>query len=439
MLEVYRSRFGAPPSAASLEPVILFPGLAGSGLEAEIDKNYKPAWNCFKEWSWWGIWINLYEALAQTCWFDNLNIRYFVHNNSYVDNPGVKIKARDFGGLNGVNKLDHFDDPFGLTDYYQPIIESLESIGYSAGVNLFGAPYDWRLPVDYLMRTDALGTNHTYEEDVRMLIERAYQSAGNKKVHLVTHSMGGPTVLYFLNHQTTEWRATYIASYIPIAGPFAGTLKALKSQISGDSLIGRIPILDISLLSEKDIARNMRSSGGAAYLAPDADYYGDQVFVTNTARNQTYTSAQLGEMWNDIGAPNTAALWNRTKDLISDLRGPQVKSYCLYGYGIETEIHLTYDKDWPSNPLDVNQPEVDYSDLGDGTVPLFSLVECKSWLTEETDVNCKEYHLTDHTEILKDEELHVDLLAIVTGQSPIKGCAETPQFDKSVEEMKKYR
>lgn len=73
-------------------------------------------------------------------------------------------------------------------------------------------------------------------------------------------------------------------------------------------------------------------------------------------------------------------LWDKAKDVISDLFHPQVNSYCLYGWGIKTEIFLSYPKGFPSDPRKVNQPVIDYSDLGDGTVPLFSLIECKNWL-----------------------------------------------------------
>ncbi len=42
---------------------MLVPGIIGSGLQAEIDKNYKVAWECFKKWRTpWGIWVNLYEG-----------------------------------------------------------------------------------------------------------------------------------------------------------------------------------------------------------------------------------------------------------------------------------------------------------------------------------------------------------------------------------------
>lgn len=131
-------------------------------------------------------------------------------------------------------------------------------MGYSPGKTLFGAPYDFRLPVDALMQSKTLGTNNTFEEDLRLLIERAYNSSGNKRVHIVTHSLGGPTILYFLNRRPLSWKDKFVSSFIPIAGPFAGSLKALKTMVSGDNLGMEVPILDWSLLSVATIARNFR-------------------------------------------------------------------------------------------------------------------------------------------------------------------------------------
>lgn len=87
--------------------------------------------------------------------------------------------------------MDHFDDPLGLTDYYQPVIESLEGIGYKGGETLFGAPYDWRISVDYLMDHDVLENGLTYEQSLKSLVELAYNRTNGKKCHLITHSMGG--------------------------------------------------------------------------------------------------------------------------------------------------------------------------------------------------------------------------------------------------------
>ncbi len=247
-----------------------------------------------------------------------------------------------------------------------PVIKTLRGVGYQPGQNLFGVPYDWRLPVDSLMSsTTLLGTNNTFEVDLRLLIEHAYNKTGGKRVHIVTHSMGGPTLLYFLNRRSLAWKDKYVASFVPIAGPFAGALKALRAMVSGDNMGLEVPLVKWSLLNENDIMNNFREAGSASYIAPDYDYYGDQIFITTPTRN--YTAADFGQMFSDIGAPISSKLWHRTKDLISDLHHPQVTSYCLYGWNVATEIHLTYPIGFPTDPRVANQPKIDFSDLGDGT------------------------------------------------------------------------
>ena len=107
-----------------------------------------------------------------------------------------------------------------MTDYYQHIIGELEKVGFVGGKTIFGAPYDWRLPVDYLMKTDVNMDGNTYETDLVNLVETAYITSGNKKVNFVTHSMGGPTALYFLNKQSTQWKNQYVGNFVAIAGPW---------------------------------------------------------------------------------------------------------------------------------------------------------------------------------------------------------------------------
>lgn len=64
------------------------------------------------------------------------------------------------------------------------------------------------------------------------LIEDTYKKTG-MKVTLITHSMGSPMTLYFLNRQTQAWKDRYIQSWVSLAGCWAGTVKALKVFIQG--------------------------------------------------------------------------------------------------------------------------------------------------------------------------------------------------------------
>ena len=66
---------------------------------------------------------------------------------------------------------------------------------------------------------------------MKKLVEETYSTNNNTKVHIVTHSMGGPVSLYFLNSMTYEWKKKYIASFAPIAAPWSGSPKALRTMV----------------------------------------------------------------------------------------------------------------------------------------------------------------------------------------------------------------
>lgn len=65
------------------------------------------------------------------------------------------------------------------------------------------------------------------------LIETTYAKNKNQKVVLIAHSMGNPTILYVLNHQSQSWKDKYIHAHIALAGPWGGAAKTLRLMASG--------------------------------------------------------------------------------------------------------------------------------------------------------------------------------------------------------------
>lgn len=65
------------------------------------------------------------------------------------------------------------------------------------------------------------------------LIEDTFTKTNGQKVVFITHSMGSPMTLYFLNRQSQAWKDKYIKSWISLAGCWAGTVKALKVFAQG--------------------------------------------------------------------------------------------------------------------------------------------------------------------------------------------------------------
>jgi pimeloyl-ACP methyl ester carboxylesterase len=388
--------------ASTLNPVILLPGLGGSGLDAQVHKKDAPAWYCFKNHDWFRIWFAVEELVVQPCWMDNLNVSFNTSNGFYENTEGVNIRPHDFGGVKGVAYLDYIGSlPVVFAPYYASVIKSLEEIGYEAGKSIRGAPYDWRLPATYL---NTIG----WYKNLTNLIEETYELNGNLPVHLVTHSMGGPTALYFLNFMSQEWKDTYIASFIPIAGPWTGSPKALRAILSGDNF--GLSFAGLDILSKLRIRNIARQSGGVMELVPNTDLNtANSTFVTVQGVN--YTIAQFPQLFKVAGTPASIPVYYDTQKLVESLSAPNVPVHCLYGWGVPTEHYYDYtDGDFSKDPI-IYEP-----DMGDGTVPLYSLQECKRWEhSQSQDVQVVEFNLRGHSDILKDDEFLQHFLSVITG------------------------
>jgi hypothetical protein len=145
-----------------------------------LDRKEGAAWFCFKQWrSWFTLWIAFYELLTSSCLLDNARLHYDPATNVYSNVAGVETRPRDFGGLSGVDYVDHTDDFFGFTivckrsffiDFVRVLvlffvvqqtqnssiaiahqdaemINKFRAVGYVDGTTLFGAPFDFRLPL----------------------------------------------------------------------------------------------------------------------------------------------------------------------------------------------------------------------------------------------------------------------------------------------------
>jgi hypothetical protein len=106
-----------------------------------------------------------------------------------------------------------------ITNEYAGLENSLSSIGYQMGVNMFTMPYDWRFDNSF----------HYLELD--KLIEIAQNDTGAYQVILVGHGNGG---LIAEGYPTSGGpRGLWINTVISIGTPFAGDPKAYYSLISG--------------------------------------------------------------------------------------------------------------------------------------------------------------------------------------------------------------
>ena len=100
------------------------------------------------------------------------------------------------------------------------------------GHNLYGAPYDWRLAPDGLATKPYAPGGATYYAALQALLERAV-ARHHRPAVLVTHSMGGPVALDFLNRRDRAWKAAHVAHFVALSPPFGGALATLEAVVSG--------------------------------------------------------------------------------------------------------------------------------------------------------------------------------------------------------------
>ena len=93
---------------------------------------------------YFNLWLNaaLLVPLAVDCWIDNMRLVYDNVTRRTSNSPGVSIIAPGFGNTTTVEYVDPSD--LSVTGYYNELVNYFVSHGYTRGVDIRGAPYDFR-------------------------------------------------------------------------------------------------------------------------------------------------------------------------------------------------------------------------------------------------------------------------------------------------------
>jgi hypothetical protein len=203
-------------AVGELTPVVFLPGYFGSQLFATVaEEQYLPQ-SCANSSVHIPIGVpfsTLYNvtliAKARDCLWDLMRLDFTCDDHSgicdFVPLPGITVSVNDFGGFKGIEPV------------YASFPRLLESWGYTPGVNMFGAPYDYRFMSSKQLTSSGL------VQQLKGLIEQAYTLSGNRKVVLLGHSNGGPTMYSFFTEPeqtgiTQEWKDKYVAAMIGLSG-----------------------------------------------------------------------------------------------------------------------------------------------------------------------------------------------------------------------------
>lgn len=367
-----------------LHPVVLVPGNGGSQVEGRINKTEVVHYLCSKTSDWFTMWLNIEQMIPEVidCWVDNVKLKYDNVTHKTSNNDGVEVRIPGFGNTTTVEWLDPSQRFFSI--YFSKIVEKLTLQGYKRGVNIHGAPYDFR---------KAANEHEEYFENVKQLIESTYLDNGNISVIIMTHSMGSPMMLYFLNHQSQVWKEKYIRCLTTLAGPWGGAVEALKVFAVGDNFGAWL------LVNEKKLMGEQRTSPGLAWLMPNTPFWSRSEVLVETAE-KNYTVEDYEQFFNDLDEPNGWLMREDTASLLAGLPAPGVEVFCLHGSGVDTVEKLVY----KAGEFPGSDPSVVIKGDGDGTVNTRSLLGCTQW--KEKQEKLVHHHVftgVDHLGILRED------------------------------------
>lgn len=368
-------------SAAALPPVVLVPGLAGSVFRVKLQDTKPPhAW-CSKTSDWFVTWLNLEELvpLQKDCLLWRLGIGFSPDKGGlYNTAAGVSLDTNvDFGNVGGVSTLDP-TIPSAMP-YFSTMIKNLTGqLGYVAGQNLHGAGFDWRLgPLGHAQPGTEPSDPGGFYAKLKALVEGTVARNNGTKAVIVTHSLGGPTILAFLHWAGAAWVDAHVGSFVPISSPWAGAARMALTEVGGDNL--GIPVVPHDYLKP---VQQAAESGVFLLPAGDAAWGGGAApappIVSTPSRN--YTVGEIPDMLRDLGLNETAALYAALagKQLLAGQLPPppgdDLEVHQIYSTGVKTGLAFTYPHDFddPAKPTDLAPTATTEGD-GDGTVNLCSL------------------------------------------------------------------
>ncbi|KAK7207484.1 Phospholipid:diacylglycerol acyltransferase [Myxozyma melibiosi] len=421
----------------AMHPVVMVPGVISTGLESWSVKDTKEC-GCetyFRR-RLWGSWSMLRSMLLdKNCWLKHITL----DPHTGLDPEGYKIRAAD-----GLDAADFF-----ITGYWiwNKILENLAALAYDPNT-MYSAAYDWRLSYMDLERRDG------YFSKLKMLVEDNKRRLGQKTVFL-GHSMGSQVFFYFLKwaEATGEhygnggpnWVNDHIDSFVDIAGTMLGTPKAIVALLSGEMKdtvqLNALAVYGLEkFFSRAERAYMLRTFPGVASMLPkggDAiwgdllsapDDFGHQnisfgnfiqfrdTMSTLSSKNLTvaesidylFTQAP-GWFQNRVLENYSHGLARTRKELEANNQdhtkwanpleaalpyAPDMKIYCFYGVGKETERAYVYQEEKDKDLVKLNVTIAGgggYDPVimgeGDGTVSLITHAMCHKWREEGSKFN----------------------------------------------------
>ncbi|CAE6472572.1 unnamed protein product [Rhizoctonia solani] len=200
-------------------PVILIPGIVSTGLESW---STSPEYRAYFRKRLWGTTTMVRAVLTdRERWIAAL----MLDPETGLDPPGIKVRAAQ--GLDAASTfMPGKDLATSLKRSFLTSWWETQDTGYA---------YDWRLSYYNLEVRDG------YFSGLKARVE-TFKRRHGKKVVLVSHSMGGTVVMYFLKwveapsygNGGPNWVEEHIEAFVNVAGTLLGVPKAMPAFVSGE-------------------------------------------------------------------------------------------------------------------------------------------------------------------------------------------------------------
>ncbi|CAA0843357.1 Protein PHLOEM PROTEIN 2-LIKE A10 [Striga hermonthica] len=326
----------ASAAAADLYPLILIPGSGGNQLEARLTEKYKPSSLLCNRWyplnkdpdGWFRLWFDPTVLLRPftKCFSQRVMVYYDPDEDDYHNAPGVETRVLRFGSTDSLLYLD--PNLKRITSYMEPLVRSLEQIGYSSGKNLFGAPYDFRYAPAAVGHPSRVASR--FLSDLKSLIETASASNAGRPVILLSHSMGGPYALHLLDQSPLPWVQKFVKHLVTLSAPWGGTVEEMSTFASGNTL--GVPLVDPLLVRDEQ-----RSAPSNLWLLPSPAVFDPSKPLVVGPTGSSYTSGSIARFLDDIGfGEGVGPYKTRVRPLVERVPEPRVPTTCVVGSGVET-------------------------------------------------------------------------------------------------------
>ena len=386
--------------ACALRPLVVMPPLYGTNLFV----NYSNAdlhWYCPESAVNELLWVSPKYLVPpmHNCLLNLMTVHWDDEKGDYSALPNVTVFTDEIGRDDSVRYVDGGILGYRFVESFETLINRFHGEGWKTGQDIFAAPYDWRLAPTGLGK---------FWDNLKAMIEHAYEINGQTKVTMFGYSCGGFMTQQFLSkHVTQEWKDKYMDRVVFLGPSFAGVGGSFPSL-----WMKRFPL--VPFVQSDDMIELIQSMPVIMSHLPNVHVYGDTEIV-RSYQDHTYTAKDLASLLlkhNKI-VGESRKIFDKASTVTQEVpEGPGIPTYLIFNSGVDTQFKFHFKKGWDKPPKEIFVE-------GDGTIPSKGLDwACHNWSVERAPLICLDTYRDDsnfeHTPLSANPYIIEKLLELLT-------------------------